>query len=293
MRRTVASVLLMTLVAGGVAGAQADLDRVAGEQAVEARVQHLMELGLEREAATLIAVLRESGMSPAEILMLMTLSEKGGDDAGGVMLLLNAMKNAAPRQPVVIDRGEQLLIVEGGTLYVIDLATMQVSRRLSYTQEAEDALWRFLIPVIAQGGGPQLVDEATEVCQTHLALLGEAFRRYVDDKGVLPGEEWVAQITPLLGEGRDALRCPSREQAVAFALNEKLVGLAPDEVGKPAETILLFETALDGDSPVGGPEALPKEGVHNGGVNVLMVNGEVRWLSPAEARERLGRPVGR
>ena len=37
---------------------------------------------------------------------------------------------------------------------------MQVSRRLSYTQEAEDALWRFLIPVIAQGG-PQLVDEAT------------------------------------------------------------------------------------------------------------------------------------
>jgi hypothetical protein len=283
----------MTLVAGGMAGAQADLDRVAGEQAVEARVQHLMELGLEREAATLIAVLRESGMSPAEILMLVTLSEKGGDDAGGVMLLLNAMKNAAPRQPVVIDRGAQLLIVEGGTLYVIDLATMQVSRRLSYTQEAEDALWRFLIPVIAQGGGPQLVDEATEVCQTHLALLGEAFRRYVDDKGVLPGEEWVAQITPLLGEGHDALRCPSREQAVAFALNEKLVGLAPDEVGKPAETILLFETALDGDSPVGGPEALPEEGVHNGGVNVLMVNGEVRWLSPAEARERLGRPVGR
>jgi hypothetical protein len=225
--------------------------------------------------------------------MLMTLSEKGGDDAGGVMLLMNAMKNAAPRQPVVIDRGEQLLIVEGGTLYVIDLATMQVSRRLSYTQEAEDALWRFLIPVIAQGGGPQLVDEATEVCQTHLALLGEAFRRYVDDKGVLPGEEWVAQITPLLGEGHDALRCPSREQAVAFALNEKLVGLAPGEVGKPAETILLFETALDGDSPVGGPEALPEEGVHNGGVNVLMVNGEVRWLSPAEARERLGRPVGR
>lgn len=293
MRRTVASVLLMTLVAGGMAGAQADLDRVAGEQAVEARVQHLMELGLEREAATLIAVLRESGMSPAEILMLVTLSEKGGDDAGGVMLLLNAMKNAAPRQPVVIDRGAQLLIVEGGTLYVIDLATMQVSRRLSYTQEAEDALWRFLIPVIAQGGGPQLVDEATEVCQTHLALLGEAFRRYVDDKGVLPGEEWVAQITPLLGEGHDALRCPSREQAVAFALNEKLVGLAPGEVGKPAETILLFETALDGDSPVGGPEALPEEGVHNGGVNVLMVNGEVRWLSPAEARERLGRPVGR
>ena len=66
MRRTVASVLLTTLVAGGMAGAQADLDRVAGEQAVEARVQHLMELGLEREAATLIAVLRESGMSPAD-----------------------------------------------------------------------------------------------------------------------------------------------------------------------------------------------------------------------------------
>lgn len=294
IRWTLATVMLLMLGTMAAALAQEDLDRAAAEQMLNERIQRFMDMGMEREAATLIAVLSESGMSPAEILLTMMMADRGGDDAGGLMLLMNAMRNAAPRQPVVIDRGEQLLVFEDGRLHVIDLQAMKVTATLDYAQTGRDdeALWRYLIPIM--GHGPrQPGGEEAEVCRLHLRTLGGAIERYVAAHGALPDDTWVTQITPLLGDAQDALRCPSRDRAVAFAMNEKLLGVAPDGVTEPAETILLFETALDDANPVGGPDALPEEGVHDGGVNVLLVNGEVAWLSLAEARELLGLPIAR
>ena len=297
MRWTVAGMLLIILGAGSAALAQEDLDRVAAEQAMNQKVQRFIELGLEREAATLIAVLSETGMSPAEILLTMMMADRGGDEAGGIMLLMNAMKKASPAQPVVIDRVDQLLIVEGGRLYVIDLATMEVAGTLDYARAADaddEALWRWLVPIMAgeqrheRAGG-----EEAEVCRMHLKVLAGALHQYVLAHEALPGEAWVTEITPLLGEGRDALRCPARELGVAFALNEKLVGVALGAITEPGETILLVETALGDANPVGGPEALPEEAVHDGGVNVLFVSGEAEWLPLPEARELLALPIAR
>ena len=74
-------------------------------------------------------------------------------------------------------------------------------------------------------------------------------------------------------------------------MNDKLIGALLQEVADPARTVLLFEAALDAVNPAGGPEAVPAAGVHEDGINVIFLNGEVEWVSPAEARELLGMPI--
>ena len=298
MERLMAIVALASLCACGLAVAQEEqenLDRMAAEQQINETVQEFIDLGMEPEAATFLAILSETGMSPAEIVMFMMMADKGGDDAGGFMLLMNAMKSASGGQPVVVDRGDQLLVLEGGVLFVIDMTTMEVTQTLDYARAAQpdpDAIWRLLIPIMG-GGHAQPGGDQAAVCRQRLRALHGAFAAYVDaHDGVLPGEDWVEEITPYLPEA-ELLRCPSRpEVAVAYAMNERLVGAAAAAVVEPGERVLLFDTVLDDPSPVGGPEAVPLDGAHDGGVNVLFVSGEVEWLPVAEARELLGLPVG-
>jgi len=110
--------------------------------------------------------------------------------------------------------------------------------------------------------------------------------------GALPGQEWVGAIAPYL-PGSGVLRCPSRpDVAVAYAMNAKLTGALPGEIARPNETILLFETTLNDRSPVGGSEAVPAEGVHDGGVNVLFMDGHVQLLPVTEARNLLDQAIG-
>lgn len=273
---------------------QEDLERLAAEQELNARVQRFVDMGLEPEVATFMAILSETGMSPAEILMFMMMADKGGEDVGGLMLLMNAMRNAAAAQPVVVDRGEQLLIVEDGVLYVIDMTKMEVAATLPYAKTAtsnQEAIWQYLIPVIARGG-EQAGGEEAEQCRRHLKLLAQAIHRYAQAHGgALPGQNWVDEIAQYL-ENQDVLRCPARpELAVGYAMNDKLIGALMQELVDPERTVLLFETTLDAANPAGGPEAVPAAGVHEDGINVLFLNGVVEWMPVAEARELLDMPV--
>ncbi len=274
---------------------QENLDRMAAEQQINETVQRFTDMGMEPEAATLIAILSETGMSPAEIVMLMMMADRGGDDAGGLMLLMNAMKSAAGGRPVVVDRGDQLLVLEGGVLFVIDMTTMEVTDTLDYARAAQpdpDAIWRLLASVMGGHEGQPGGDQGAG-CRRRLRAIHDAFVACVAaHDGVLPGENWVEEITPYLPE-QELLRCPSRpEVAVGYAMNEKLLGVATAAIVEPGERVLLFDTVIDDASPVGGPEAVPVYGAHDEGVNVLFVSGEVEWVPIAEARELLGLPVG-
>ncbi|MGC9320132.1 MAG: hypothetical protein ACP5KN_19020, partial [Armatimonadota bacterium] len=90
MRQLVAAMVLAVLVAGPALGqeqteAQEDLKRVAAEQQIEQRIQKFVDLGIEREAATFLAVLSEAGMDPAQMMMFFMMAEHGGGDAAGLM----------------------------------------------------------------------------------------------------------------------------------------------------------------------------------------------------------------
>ncbi|MGD9497778.1 MAG: hypothetical protein AB7Y46_15860 [Armatimonadota bacterium] len=301
MKRGCAGVIFGVVCAWGIVVApalgQEDLDRVAAEQQVNAKVQRFIDMGMEPEAATFMALLSESGMSPVEIMLMMMLSEKGGDEAGGIMLLLNAMKQMAPSQPVAIDRGQQLLVIDRGVLYAIDLTTMAVTGTVAYAQKQgadADAIWQLLAPIIARAGRGERDEGVAGQCRQRMRAAGEAIARYVrDHDGALPGREWATALAPYLA-APELLRCPARpEVAVGYAMNEKLVGAVLAEIAEPARTVLLFETVLDEANPIGGPEGVGLEGVHNGGVHVLFVSGETEWVSVAEARELLARPIGR
>ncbi|MGC9317542.1 MAG: hypothetical protein ACP5KN_05835, partial [Armatimonadota bacterium] len=225
-------------------------------------------------------------------MMFFMMAEHGGGDAAGLMLLMNAMKQQGPTQPVVVQSdgaGPQALIVDGGSLYVIDLEAMQVTGTVEYRRSGRmdpDAVWSLLAPMMAGGGepgGPQARN-----CRERLRAVAAAFRQYArDHDGALPGQNWVEAITPYL-ETPELLRCPARpDRQVGYAMNEKLVGAVIEGLEEPGRTILLFETSVDDPAPVGGPEAVPEMGIHDEGINAVYADGSVEWLPVAEARELL------
>ena len=304
MKRLPAVLVIVTLLACTTVFAQeqADLERTAADEQLQEKVQRYIDMGMDRQGATLLTVLSETGMSPAEILMMMVMTQQGGgggngdggggDDGGaGLLLFMNAMKNAGAGQPVVIDRGEQLLVLDGGVLYVMDLQTMAVTGTIDYaaaTQPDTDAIWRLVVPMMNEDAA-----QRAGSCDQRLRVLHSAFVSYMGaHEGALPGQEWVGAIAPYLPTP-DALRCPARPQlAVAYAMNGKLTGALQGEIPQPGETVLLFETSLNERSPVGGSQAVPAEGVHDGGVNVLFVDGHVARLTVAEAQNLLDQPIG-
>jgi prepilin-type processing-associated H-X9-DG protein len=297
---------IATILAGaGAAYAQqaegdAGLDRVAAEQRLTERVDQFAEMGLEREVAVFFALMEHSGMEPGEILAFFMMAEHGGEGAG---MLLNAMKQTSPpAQPTVIegeDGGREALIVDGGVLYRIDLETMQVVGEVPYAapkQADRDAIWSLLVPLMAEweGGGAFPGGPEAAACADNLRRLGRAFTMYAEqNEGALPGENWVQALTPYLENPQELLRCPARpDLAVGYAMNAKMAGVQLHQIVEPAERILLFDTALQAESPVGGAEALPEGIVHEDGVIVLFADGRVEWLETAEAREMLGFPIG-
>ena len=70
-------------------------------------------------------------------------------------------------------------------------------------------------------------------------------------------------------------------------MNEKLLGAKLGDIQRPAETILVFESNLGGDSPVGFPVDVPEEGVHSGGINCGFVDGHAKCLRVEQAKELL------
>lgn len=294
MSRAMAAFMVLTLVASPLLAQpeveeQINLDRMAEQQQIEQRVERFVEMGIEREAALFLTLLSESGMEPSQLVLLMMMAEHGGEEMIPLMLMSRGQGGAGP--PAVVDRGEELLIVQNGTLYVIDMAAMEVKSTLRYAapERLEDsAIFGLLAPMMTEGRGRA----QQTACMSNLKQIGLAVMAYVDDHdGLLPAEDWVAEVMPYINN-RQIFTCPSRpDLPVGYALNEKLAGLNLRELEALSQTVQAFESNLGGDAPVGGADDVPPEGIHDGGVEVLFADGHVQWMAVEAAMDALAREV--
>lgn len=129
-------------------------------------------------------------------------------------------------------------------------------------------------------------------CKSNVKQMVLATEMYAQDwADTLPGEDWVEQIFPYLKNRQIFVCTERRDLPVGYAMNRRLLGGNPEMIRQPGETVLVFCSDLGGDSPVGGPEAVPAEGIHDGGINVGFADGWVKRVSLKEARRLLAMPV--
>jgi len=283
--RTALCIGLIVLIAPPLAAQPAgereqDLDRMAAEQRLQERVTFFEEMGLPRDAATGMAIFAESGMDPAQMLLMMMMGERDGGEAAWPMLMMNSIRGNVPLAPAMVERDGRLFIAEGGMLYVIDEATLEVVATVEYapTPAPEDSpIWSLIGPMIAGERGRA----QQTACSSNLKQLGLALLMYLQDHdNWLPDEGWVEAVYPYINN-RAVFTCPSRpEQPVGYALNEALLPMNMGDLPEPSQTVLAFETLEGGEAPVGGAELIPPEGIHDGGINVLFADGHVKWMLP-------------
>jgi len=290
--RTALCIGLIVLIALPLAAQPAeeqaqDLERMAAEQTLQDRISFFEEMGLPHEAAAAMAILAESGMDPAQMAIMMMVGEQSGEQAMLPILMMNSMRGNVPLTPAMVERDGRLFIAEGGMLYVIDEETLEVLSTLEYAPRpaVEDSpIWSVLGPAMAGARG----QAQQTACLNNLKQLGTAFMMYVQDwDGWLPEENWVEALYPYL-QNRAVFTCPSRpEQPVGYALNEAVLPMRLYDIADPAQTVLAFETLEGGEAPIGGAELVPPDGIHDGGINVLFVDGHVQWMLPEAAVELL------
>jgi len=266
-----------------------DFERMAASQDLHEQMQMFIEMGMDEEEALFFSLMTSGKMDPATMMMLMAMMDGGmGGDEMGIMLLMNAMSgNKAAAQAVVLDRGETLLIVEDGVLYKVNLEEMKLEGSVAYAAGAQaggEAMAAMLGPMIQRAR-----EKARQAsCLSNMKQLCLAFLMYAQDLAEeLPGETWAQDTQPYL-KNTAILVCPSRpELPVGYAMNEKLLLAKLVEIPRLEETVLLFESNVGGENPVGGADDVPEGGVHNGGINVGYADGHCKWVSVAEARELL------
>jgi len=267
-------------------GAGVDFERMAASQDLHQQMQMFMEMGMNEKEALFFSLMTSGKMDPATMMLLMAMMDGGGGgEAMGMMLLMNAMSGSkGAAQPVVLDRGETLLIVEGGVLYKINLEEMKLEGSVAYAAGAQvggEAMAAILGPVIQRAREKArqatCVNNVKQICLA-MVIYAQGFDE------TFPGETWAQDTQP----NTAILVCPSRpELPVGYAMNEKLLLAKLVEIPRPGQTVLLFESNVGGENPVGGADDVPEEGVHNGGINVGYVDGHCKWVSVEEARELL------
>ena len=266
-----------------------DFERMAASQDLHEQMQMFIEMGMDEEEALFFSLMTSGKMDPATMMMLMAMMDGGGGgDAMGIMLLMNAMSgNKAAAQPVVLDRGETLLIVEDGVLYKVNLEEMKLEGSVAYAAGAQaggEAMAAILGPMIQ--GAREKARQAS--CLSNMKQLCLAMIMYAQDHDeTLPDEDWAEDTYPYC-KNRAIYVCPSRpELPVGYAMNEKLLLAKLVEIKRIGETVMLFESNVGGENPVGGADDVPEEGVHNGGINVGYADGHCQWVTVERARELL------
>ena len=252
-----------------------------------------MQMGMDEETATLFSVLSSGqggDMSQLLPLIMMMRGEKDMGDGLGMMLFMKALSGAgagATPQPVWFRDGEWLFILESGVLYKINTEAMELEGQVAYKQgggSSSAALMAILAPVLARAREKARAAS----CLSNMKQLCLAMLMYAQDYDeVFPKKTWAQDTLPYCRNGAMYV-CPSRpELRVGYAMNEKLVLARLGRIRRPAETILLFESNIGGESPVGGPDDVPEGGVHNGGVVAGFADGHAKWLRVGEAKRIL------
>jgi prepilin-type processing-associated H-X9-DG protein len=147
-----------------------------------------------------------------------------------------------------------------------------------------------ILPMLMMRRAEEIVQTPHEACSANLKQLSLGFMMYIQDfDQMLPGTDWAQTTQPYL-KNVQILTCPSRpDLEVGYAMNEKLLEAEVGRIRNVSRTIMLFESNIGGESPVGGPEALPDEPIHGDQIVVAFVDGHVENVSLDEARELLER----
>ncbi len=125
------------------------------------------------QAALMMQLLGGGGqMDPLTMMMLMGAMDGGGmdkDALGGLMFMkMLGGATGAPVQPVVLLHQDTLVIVEGGAVYKVNLATMTVMDTVNYKPQAAQANpLQSLLPMLMLGHReaqpvPETIEEPLE-----------------------------------------------------------------------------------------------------------------------------------
>lgn len=125
----------------------AEVERPEVPDELAERIERLQDMGMDEEEALFFSILTSGDMDPAQMLMLMMMMDQGGGgggDAMGALMFMNMLggKKEA-EQPVVLDRGETLLIIDDGVLYNVNLEKLELQGSIPYAaggRGGEDAL---------------------------------------------------------------------------------------------------------------------------------------------------------
>lgn len=271
--------------------AQAEADHPAETPPAdfEAKVEEFRSMGVPEKEAFVLALLSLSDQTDMAQLLpyLMLMEPGGGDEMAGLLLFMNMFgKGNAASGPVAVTQGDSiLLVIDRGKVYKIDTANMKVLGEVAYKPAPSIDLRKILTSEIIRKARAKA---ELASCQSNLKQIAMGVLMYAQDfDETLPKADWVPALGPYLKNDRIFV-CPARpHQRCGYAFNKALLGASLAKIEEPAETIMIFESKLDGESPVGGADDVPIEGIHDGGICVAFVDGHVAWMDVNEARERL------
>lgn len=249
----------------------------------------LRQMGADEYAILQYQLLSQAlGPETAHVLLLMMAGKDShiDDDLLGVFLLLKAAATSAASPTAVLKDGK-LLVVDDGTVYVIDVDAMKVESSVTYRPSKKGSgISAALLPMFQQAKEKAVAS----ACISNMKQLCLAAMMYAQDwDETLPSEQWPQQLEPYL-KNAEIYQCPgAKERQYAFAINEALIGAKLSDIKRPAETVLFFESNLPDDLPFGGPDGLLMEPRHRGMITVGFVDGHCKLMKPEEAKKLLAR----
>ena len=255
----------------------------------------LADAGVPDDVRALFRIMAQDDLDPMVLLLLTAMGGQGRVDEGLMFMtaLMRGMGGQAGR-PTAVANGDQLLVIEDGVIYRIDLAKMAVDGQVAYRprKDTAAALARLVPLMAAQGGVPEAqpeaeVAQAVEItCVSNLRQLAMGCLMYArEHNGTLMTADWVNEVTRQT-QNEALLHCPAvPDDVLGYAMNEKLVGMALEAVADADRVVLLFERD-PGDGPaVGGPADMVAR--HDGNTVVAFADGHVQVLPIDQAMQQL------
>ncbi len=258
-------------------------------------VEFMRQMGAKEEDILGLQLMSQvMGADMGQMMLLMMLADQGkkedqgkkDDDIMGMMLFMKVLGAGATKQPIALLEGRTLIVIEDGVVYNIDTERMRIEGTVAYRPKKGAADLTALLPLIMQAQGKA---QGTG-CLSNMRQLCMSAQLYAGDNGdMLPTEQWPDQLAAYV-KNRAIYTCPGAPgKAVAYAINEALIGARMADVKRPSETVLFFESDQAQELPFGGPDAVTGPPRHEGRVVVGFVDGHAKFVSPEELRELLAR----
>jgi prepilin-type processing-associated H-X9-DG protein len=120
------------------------------------------------------------------------------------------------------------------------------------------------------------------ICQKNMMKLGIATLQYAEDHNehLPPANTWATDIMPYLSpdDRKRVFHCPDANTPYSYAFNTTVSGDSLDNIPRPADTVMLFESDAN-TLNANGSEADFDFDRHSGMSNVVYVDGVVRGIN--------------